>query len=281
LLPLDMKPRMIGFETAPELAHADFANMMIGGGVLCGGCVQEEIRFAICPELCLSMLVCPCMQPNEAIQIVGAEQFSSYKGYGLGLQYGGNHIDKAERGKDGSLLTAVLAMDALDLRMGDKSLTNQMSSKNLLRELNKSHAAFVPVDEKSLEHFPIVATGNWGCGAFGGCAPFKALVQWASASQCDRRLCYFPFDEHFGPELAAFAKNAVAQSLSVGQLLRALRDLHLEHVQATEVAEEAMSGAADMAQAARQDGCRPASLWPQVSELDTASLLRAVAEKVF
>jgi len=225
LLPLDMEQPKVGFETRPDLAHADFANMMIGGGVLCGGCVQEEIRFAICPELCLAMLVCPCMLETEAIQITGAEQFSAYKGYAHTLRYGGDHIDTAEKGPEGSLFTSVLAMDALDLRSQDSSLAAQLESKNMLRELNKSHAAFTPVDANSLQEFEVVATGNWGCGAFGGCAPLKALVQWASASQCKRRICYFPFMEDFGPELERLARRCVQTSTSVGQLLQVLWDL--------------------------------------------------------
>merc|ERR1711939_853710 len=73
--------------------------------------------------------------------------------------------------------------------------------------------------------FEVVATGNWGCGAFGGCAPLKALLQWASASQCKRRLCYFPFMEDFGPELEQLARRCVQTSTSVGQLLQVLWDL--------------------------------------------------------
>lgn len=41
--------------------------------MLVGGCVQEEIRFSICPELCAAMLVCPIMLDNEAITIVGGD----------------------------------------------------------------------------------------------------------------------------------------------------------------------------------------------------------------
>lgn len=225
LLPLEMAPPRVGFETAPEFAHADFANMFIGGGVLSGGCVQEEIRFSICPELCLSMLLCPCMTAEEAIQIVGGEQFSAYKGYSFDLAYAGDHVDQSCRGPDGSMRTAVLAMDALDLRAGDTSLSGQLQPEHVLRELNKSLAAFTPVDAESLKHFPVVATGNWGCGAFGGCAPLKALLQWASASQCRRRLRYFPFDEDFGPELESLAARAVADRATVGQLLHAVWEL--------------------------------------------------------
>ncbi len=36
------------------LLQVDFANAFVGGGVLGNGCVQEEIRFIICPELLVS-----------------------------------------------------------------------------------------------------------------------------------------------------------------------------------------------------------------------------------
>ena len=49
-------------EDTPEALHADFANAFIGGGVLGGGCVQEEIRFTVEPEALLSMLVTPEVQ---------------------------------------------------------------------------------------------------------------------------------------------------------------------------------------------------------------------------
>ena len=227
LLPMEMAPERVGFETAPQLAHADFANMFIGGGVLSGGCVQEEIRFAICPELCVSMLVCPCMLPEEAIQIIGGEQFSTYSGYAYNLRHGGDHRDPAARASDGSVHVAILAMDALDFRQGDSSLDAQLEPKNIMRDLNKSLAAFTPVDEESRQRYPFIATGNWGCGAFQGYAPLKALVQWASASQCGRKLHYFPFDEDFGPEFQTLTENA-AGKVTVGALLRAINDFRYD-----------------------------------------------------
>ena len=36
------------------MLEVDFANSYVGGGVLSSGCVQEEIRFVICPELIVS-----------------------------------------------------------------------------------------------------------------------------------------------------------------------------------------------------------------------------------
>lgn len=42
--------------------------------------MQEEIRFMINPELIAGMLFMASMEGNEAIEIVGAERFSSYIG---------------------------------------------------------------------------------------------------------------------------------------------------------------------------------------------------------
>lgn len=45
---------------------------MVGGGVLGYGCVQEEIRFAICPELLVSRLFTEQLSShNEALLIIG------------------------------------------------------------------------------------------------------------------------------------------------------------------------------------------------------------------
>lgn len=51
--------------------QADFANRYIGGGVLVGGCVQEEIAFAEAPELVVTLLFCTYMRDVEAL--VGVE----------------------------------------------------------------------------------------------------------------------------------------------------------------------------------------------------------------
>ena len=51
--------------------QVDFANKYIGGGVLGEGCVQEEIRFVICPELIVSLLFTEVLDRNEAVVITG------------------------------------------------------------------------------------------------------------------------------------------------------------------------------------------------------------------
>jgi hypothetical protein len=56
--------------------------------------VQEEIRFAVCPELIASLYVCPEPQTNEeAIILLGAKQYAAFKGYMFSLRFDGHHDD--------------------------------------------------------------------------------------------------------------------------------------------------------------------------------------------
>lgn len=84
-------------EDSKNALQVDFANMYIGGGVLGSGCVQEEIRFTICPELIVSMLFMERMDDEECILIRGAERFSNYKGYAWSFEWSGDHKDETDR----------------------------------------------------------------------------------------------------------------------------------------------------------------------------------------
>lgn len=76
-------------EDGHGLLQVDFANKFLGGGVLGLGCVQEEIRFVLCPELMVTRLVAEFMKPNEAIFAVGCERFSNYSGYSKTFKFEG------------------------------------------------------------------------------------------------------------------------------------------------------------------------------------------------
>jgi poly(ADP-ribose) glycohydrolase len=72
----------------------DFANKMIGGGVLGHGTIQEEIRFMLSPELIVSLLFTAELEDNECIVIVGAEQFNIHSGYSHSFKWEGDFEDK-------------------------------------------------------------------------------------------------------------------------------------------------------------------------------------------
>ena len=85
----------------------DFANKYIGGGVLSGGCVQEEILFVVEPEAIVSIFFMEKMEDNDAIRIDNLIQFSNYSGYGRTFKYEESAIKKGEIKKHN-----IIAIDA-------------------------------------------------------------------------------------------------------------------------------------------------------------------------
>ncbi|KAG8287523.1 hypothetical protein J6590_034897 [Homalodisca vitripennis] len=116
-----------------NMLQVDFANRFIGGGVLGRGCVQEEIRFVICPELLLARLFAEVLDDTEAIIISGCERFSTYQGYSNTFEWTGNVEDSTPRDSGGRRLCTVLAIDASRF----PSAKTQYSEAHISRELNK------------------------------------------------------------------------------------------------------------------------------------------------
>ena len=102
------------------------------------------------------------MGKREAIQIVGAEQYSRYSGYKFKLRYDGDFVDKSERAPDGTPLNGIAAIDALDGRyIRPFSLAVQLQTDNMLRELNKAAAGFMePTGLFSLPPHPPAASAQ-------------------------------------------------------------------------------------------------------------------------
>lgn len=115
------------------LLQVDFANKYLGGGVLKSGCVQEEIRFVICPELFCSKLFTEKMDANEAVLMMGCERFSDYSGYASTFQFTGDYIDETPRDPYCRRQCTIVAIDAT--RFTQKS--RQYEEESILRELNK------------------------------------------------------------------------------------------------------------------------------------------------
>ena len=61
------------------------------------GIVQEEIRFTICTEMLVSLLVCEVMQPNECVFLFGCEQFITYSGYATTFKANEDFIDQTPK----------------------------------------------------------------------------------------------------------------------------------------------------------------------------------------
>ncbi|CAF1215209.1 unnamed protein product, partial [Adineta ricciae] len=177
-------------EDIPNTLQVDFANEYIGGGVLGGGCVQEEIRFVICPEMLVSLLLCEKMEKNECIYLIGCERFSSYKGYANTFQFDGDYRDETPKDHWGRKWCHLVAMDAV--YFNDPS--TQYHPKEIERELLKAYTSFLPQDAYEDSYFAI-ATGNWGCGAFNGDRQLKAIIQLMAASAARRPIIYAAFGD--------------------------------------------------------------------------------------
>ncbi|KAH7387892.1 hypothetical protein KP509_16G047300 [Ceratopteris richardii] len=236
--------------------EVDFANCYLGGGVLRLGCVQEEIRFLISPELIAGMLFMPAMQANESIEIRGAERYSCHTGYSSSFCFAGDYVDTKPRDALGRRRTCIVAIDAL-MMPGKR----QYEDKLMLREVNKAFCGFLDQMEPLLlsisfcytkevhqkgsytdggcgisddadrvlvkDEFSTlgIATGNWGCGAFGGDMELKSILQWIAASQAGRPfLTYFSFGVPEGGSLQQVADWIISEGWSVGELWNVLVD---------------------------------------------------------
>lgn len=200
------------------LLQVDFANKFIGGGVLGGGCVQEEIRFMICPELIVSRLFTEALGPREVLVITGAEQYNVTSGYADKFSWESDFRDQASRDSWHRRCTEVVAMDALCF----VKPYEQYRPPNIRRELNKAYCGFMCPEKPSAERSAI-ATGNWGCGAFRGDPQLKAIVQLMAASAAGRRLAYFTFgDKRLCKNLSAMYDFLKGHCLTVGDLYELL-----------------------------------------------------------
>ena len=201
-------------DAGSETLHVDFANRWIGGGVLNRGSVQEEIMFSICPELLTTIHICGVMDQNEAIVITGAEEFSLHKGYSRNLQFIGN----TPPSEDDAI--SRVAMDATRFT-GERNSMRQYSEETILRELNKVYVAF---NNDSPTAGSPVATGNWGCGAFGGHIQLKSMLQWIAASSCSRAVKYYTFQDPNCKGLEEIVEILMRKNLTVGKLFEAIVD---------------------------------------------------------
>ncbi|CAI9268918.1 unnamed protein product [Lactuca saligna] len=217
-------------DTSKEALEVDFANKYLGGGALTKGCVQEEIRFMISPELIAGMLFLPSMADNEAIEVIGVERFSKYTGYASSFRFSGDFMDTKDIDMMKRHKTRIIAIDAL-VNPGERQYRHEF----LLREINKAFCGFCDSsksekyeklfkdDENSDVKFEEdeigIVSGNWGCGAFGGDPEIKAILQWLAASQALRPfMVYYTFSMEALETLEKVTKWIMLHKWNVGDL---------------------------------------------------------------
>jgi poly(ADP-ribose) glycohydrolase len=141
-------------DTKEPHIEIDFANKMIGGGVLGRGAIQEEIRFIISPELIASLLFTARMEDHEVVVIKGSERFSKYSGYSYTFEWAGNFEDNAPLDSQKRRDCTIVAMDALYFGIP----TSQYLLGNVEREVKKAFCGF-SIDEGGATGKLPIATG--------------------------------------------------------------------------------------------------------------------------
>lgn len=158
----------------------DFANKLVGGGVLKSGAVQEEILFMICPECIPSLYFFEEFEDNEVGFITGADRINKIQGYKKNFQFIGDFPQNLSPSMNKPQEMIIAILDALDF---NEVQSPEYAAENLERELNKAFLAF-----SSHDNFQNVVTGKWGCGIFGGTPILKFIIQWIAASECRKSM---------------------------------------------------------------------------------------------
>ncbi|KAK4403260.1 Poly(ADP-ribose) glycohydrolase 1 [Sesamum angolense] len=227
-----------------EALEVDFANKNIGGGALRHGCVQEEIRCMINPELIVARLFLPSMADNEAIEIVGAERFSNYSGMLLlsafvetiltqrvSIQWEGHKSQQYQKqfGENGLKWFLAPEPDQVGRMEPERSKNNILTTdhpsassqadKQTSYEVTRNNEGQVLRYKDEYEGEIGVATGNWGCGAFGGDPEVKAIIQWLAASQALRPfILYYTFNLEALQKLDLVVQWILSQGWNVGEV---------------------------------------------------------------
>ncbi|VDO37431.1 unnamed protein product [Onchocerca flexuosa] len=120
------------------------------------------------------------------------------------------------------LCCELVAIDALPF----SNKHEQFNIDLIDRELLKAYVGFT-VNNGTMKP---VATGNWGCGVFGGDLHLKSLIQLMASSAQKRCLYYFTFgDRKFAENFTEIYKILVQANITVGQLYEIIKDYCSEY----------------------------------------------------
>jgi len=178
------------------------------------------------------MLFCAKMKNEEAIIITGAQKFSNYKGYAMDWEFAGAFEDKTPLDIEKKTMNNhIIAIDAIP-----HASRFQFQQEVIKREVLKAYCGFHQLDKEQTpmtgNRF-IVATGNWGCGAFGGNKQLKAVQQIIAASENDVNLMYYTYKRkddtlvnlNFTDELKEFVALCHENDVSVSELYSGMLQL--------------------------------------------------------
>ncbi|KAG4101767.1 hypothetical protein H8356DRAFT_1654229 [Neocallimastix lanati (nom. inval.)] len=175
-------------EDCENMLQLSCGNSHIGGSVLINRCFIEEIRFAICPELFISMIFTQKLYYLESSIIKGIERFSNYIGCDDGFKYNGDYDDQTPIDESKKRATEVAAIDPH--YYSASTYYDQYSKNEVLRELNKLYSGFKENNISSLKKGSYVATTHWGTINYNGDIELTSILQILAASVAGRKINY-------------------------------------------------------------------------------------------
>lgn len=206
-------------EDVPATVQVDFANKQLMIGRLIPSMTQEEVMFSIRPECFISLLLFDTLLAQEAVLMWGARQFCRYSGYLDTFRVTGVADDEGFRAEtpEQAKQPCIVAIDAI-VNMG-----NQYQNAMVRRDLAKAFVGFC-----SLPADAVIATGNWGCGAFRGDPILKFMQQLMAIAATDltlspdvlpqRRVIYCTFKKpQLALQLQTILKRLVAKNVSIAE----------------------------------------------------------------
>lgn len=169
-------PPLLG---VPDGAGVVFANKQVGFG---RGATMEEVAVGTTPEACPIVLVTPPLKDDEVLIVVGVEALVVVEGYGRTARMTRVNRTVPPTKESPWRTRTMLFMDALELDGYDSTSSDVLPDLlpgHVDRELQKAYTAFSSGSPTPYAH---VATGLWGCGAFGGNEEVKTMIQWCAAA---------------------------------------------------------------------------------------------------
>eukprot|EP00759_Apiculatamorpha_spiralis_P052850 PhF_6_TR6035/c0_g1_i2/m.8715/K07759/PARG; poly(ADP-ribose) glycohydrolase len=188
--------------------HVNFANKQLSLGII-PSCTQEEVLFSFRPEMYPAILLVETLESNEAVIFRGCRKMCSYTGYLSSFAFSGDGRDPPH-----DPIPEVIGIDAV-VNFGGMESTREANERDVV----KAYIGFQGVKPGA-----IIATGNWGCGAFGGSVDLKFAQQWLAASMCGHPLMYSPFRPEFEQVVTQLYSGLKGKNLTTHDIWKILLD---------------------------------------------------------
>ena len=209
----------------------DFANSRIHIHRIIPSATQEEVLFSCCPEAFIALLLYDALDDDEVAVIRGVRRYIRYSGYLDTFRYEGPFIPSEDpvlipdTAKGPSAASRnISGRSARDqqhrietLLVADAVMSRHRQPRSVQRDLTKAYMVFRLARYASLN--PVVATGHWGCGIFGGDKRHKFALQVCAATAAGAELNYAVFAD---PVLEADFRRQLAAWAVSGATLRTL-----------------------------------------------------------